>query len=474
MNNLIRKALAAKRESKHVEFKQNFDPNLPGDWCELIKDLAAIANSGGGIIVFGLDNFGTPTGESVTAIGSVDPADFANKVAKYTGLVDFEFEIHSPEKNGHKLVAFVIQPVSIPLVFQKPGTYDIGTGRQRTAFGVGTVYFRHGAKSEPGTSDDIRRVIDRQLEHIRKSWIKGIRKVVKTPHGSQIITVHPASRLSVPVLATYVRVVKDPKAIPVRLTRESSPATGAFVHEEVSEAIFDEINNVIDANRILARGRKEFFLGQPVYYRVYAERQHVRQSKEAVSFLLRNGIADFYAPALYWGVTLPEAYIVQAVADLYLYTTNRHVHYLMRIATLLGNDFSKWLYEKWREKWKGHTQPPSFYFTFKEMISKTKDTDARLVAARMSATSHVVIEGESQTVVRTILDKPDQAAALLSKACMRVFQGDNACRSVARNLDYIAYGPEIQRRAVQISKAVVKTVGERKPGDVVETRDTGM
>jgi hypothetical protein len=33
------------------------------------------------------------------------------------------------------------------------------------------VYFRHRAKSEPGTSEDIRKVIERQLEFIRKSWI---------------------------------------------------------------------------------------------------------------------------------------------------------------------------------------------------------------------------------------------------------------------------------------------------------------
>jgi len=55
MIDLIQKALTAKRESKHVEFKQGFDPGSAREWCELIKDLAAIGNSGGGIIVFGLD-----------------------------------------------------------------------------------------------------------------------------------------------------------------------------------------------------------------------------------------------------------------------------------------------------------------------------------------------------------------------------------------------------------------------------------
>jgi predicted HTH transcriptional regulator len=152
MSDLIQKALAAKRESKHLEFKQGFDPNSPGGWCELIKDIAAIANSGGGIIIFGLDSAGVPTGVSVDHLAFLDPADIGNKLAKYTGPIDLEFELRSLEKEGHVLLAVLIQPVSIPLVFQKPGTYDIGGGKQRTAFGVGTIYFRHGAKSEPGTS----------------------------------------------------------------------------------------------------------------------------------------------------------------------------------------------------------------------------------------------------------------------------------------------------------------------------------
>ena len=302
MNDLIEKALTAKRESKHVEFKQSFDPNSAGEWCELIKDLAAIANSGGGIIVFGLDNVGTPTGGMIDRITALDPADIANKLSKYTGSVDFEFEIRSLEKTGHKLAAFVMQPVLVPLVFQKPGTYDIGSGKQRTAFSMGTVYFRHGAKSEPGTSEDIRRVIERHVERIRRSWIKGVRKVVQAPHGSQIVAVHSASNRGHQLLPTTVRAVNDPTAIPIRLTRDPALASGSFVYEEVSDGIFDEINNVIDANQVLAQGRKDFFLGQPVYYRIYAERHHVRQSEEALSLLLCNGVVDFYAPALFWAV----------------------------------------------------------------------------------------------------------------------------------------------------------------------------
>jgi predicted HTH transcriptional regulator len=52
----------AARESTRVEFKEQLDPADGGDWCEVIKDIVAIANSGGGSIVLGIKNDGTPSG----------------------------------------------------------------------------------------------------------------------------------------------------------------------------------------------------------------------------------------------------------------------------------------------------------------------------------------------------------------------------------------------------------------------------
>ncbi|MGB8831594.1 MAG: ATP-binding protein, partial [Candidatus Sulfotelmatobacter sp.] len=319
MLDLVQRALAAKRESKYIEFKENFDPSSPADWCEIVKDIVAIANSGGGILIFGLDSAGRPTGSSLSALANLDSADVGNKVSKYTGPVQLEFESRELEKEGSTLHAFIVQAVSVPIVFQKPGTYDIGSGKQKTAFSVGTVYFRHGAKSEPGNSDDIRNVIERQLEFIRKSWIKGVRKVVEAPEGSQIITVRPTGGTGPSSFSPTLRGVKDPKATPVLLTRDRQKAAGVFVHEEVSEGIFDEINNVIDANRALARGQHHFFLGAPIYYRVYAERQHVVQREDDIALLHRSAVLDLYAPALFWTLSLPEAAVAETFAELYLH-----------------------------------------------------------------------------------------------------------------------------------------------------------
>jgi hypothetical protein len=101
-----------------------------------------------------------------------------------------------------------------------------------------------------------------------------------------------------------------------------------------------------------------------------------------------------------------------------------------------------------------------------------KSTDTRVLAARISPSTRVTVAGEPQVLARELLDNPDRAAALLSKACMQVFQGGSDHRAIARSLDYLAYGPQVQRRAPGIANSVIKTIGDRKPGDVVETTET--
>jgi len=47
-------------ETDDLDFKEQFDPMSRQDWCELIKDIAAIANSGGGAIIVGVKTTAPP------------------------------------------------------------------------------------------------------------------------------------------------------------------------------------------------------------------------------------------------------------------------------------------------------------------------------------------------------------------------------------------------------------------------------
>ena len=212
MSGLVDKGLKAKRESKYIDFKRSFDPSSTGEWCELIKDIIAMANSGGGVILIGLGNGGMPSKEDVQPVFHIDQATLADKIHKYTGSQFSDIDIHKRKKQGADVAVFAISGVKIPLVFKAPGTYQVSPKKQKTAFSCGTVYFRHGAKSEPGTTEDIREAIEKRVETIRREWLDGVRKVVSAPQGSTVMVTSDVVKESKSRNAMPIRIVDDPNA----------------------------------------------------------------------------------------------------------------------------------------------------------------------------------------------------------------------------------------------------------------------
>lgn len=238
---MTERALLARRESKTVDFKRSFDPTAPGEWCELVKDVVAMANSGGGYIVVGVEDNGEPAPiGAAAAMLSVDPAHLTDKVAKYTSVQFDGFGLTEAVRGTTPVAIIAISAATRPLVFDKPGTYATGDGKQKTAFGVGTLYVRHGAKSEPATSEDLARIIERSLQLLRKEWMSGVRRVVNAPTGS-----------TVSVLPGAIRQSKDPSATPIRLTTDPTAPEYRLVDPDTThpwrqKELLEEVNGLLE------------------------------------------------------------------------------------------------------------------------------------------------------------------------------------------------------------------------------------
>jgi predicted HTH transcriptional regulator len=156
-------------ESAAVDFKASFDPKSKQDWCELIKDIVAMANSGGGCIVVGVADDGAISESDVNPLLAVDPADMTNRIHSYTDLHFSAFEIIKGIRSGQAVAVINIHAARIPIVFTAHGGYA-AVGGQKAAFVKGSVYFRHGAKSEPGTTDDLK-AVNRTRVGARKGFL---------------------------------------------------------------------------------------------------------------------------------------------------------------------------------------------------------------------------------------------------------------------------------------------------------------
>src|SRR5581483_2223684 len=177
---------------------------------ELVKDLVAMANSGGGFILVGINDDGLPSGLDVSTVLRLDPAHLTDKVYRYTGEHFGGFAISDATRGDAAVAVIEVNRCDELLVFTRPGNY-MAAGKQKTAFSSGGIYFRHGAKSEPCTPSDLRRHIQGLISTERSRWLEGIRQVVEAPSGAEVAVIE-RSRRDAEGKATRVRLTNDPDA----------------------------------------------------------------------------------------------------------------------------------------------------------------------------------------------------------------------------------------------------------------------
>ncbi len=164
-NALLSRAENASRSSKRVALKAAVD------YVELVRDIAAMANSGGGVIV-------------LEGAAGADEELIHEELARYAEPEFEGFTVERLTRGGRPATAVVVEEVrNTPLVFARQGRYREPEGAEHVAFVRGGLYFRHGAKSEPATGEDVRDFIRRQLEATRTQWLANIRQAERDEEG---------------------------------------------------------------------------------------------------------------------------------------------------------------------------------------------------------------------------------------------------------------------------------------------------
>lgn len=181
----LSRAERATRSSKRVALRGSVD------YVELVRDIAAMANSGGGVVV----------------VDDVDEEQVHEALERY---VEPEFEGVSVAR-VERGAAVVVDGTPTPLVFSRGGRYRDRDGGEHVAFARGGLYFRHGAKSEPATGEDVRDFIRRQLDATRTQWLANIRQVMHAPDGAEVAVIETAER-DEEGRPTLIRLTTDPHA----------------------------------------------------------------------------------------------------------------------------------------------------------------------------------------------------------------------------------------------------------------------
>jgi hypothetical protein len=251
---LLTRANTMNSENRQLDFKGEFHSTKEG-WCGVIKDIMAMANTGGGIIVFGCHSDGKSSGVDCAHVADIDVANFTNKIFSYTGYHFGDLEVLSVRRGRDLCPVLLVGAADIPVPFTRPGEYDVtdakGKKHDKIAFHAGTIYFRHGAKSEPATRADIGSWIKRHVEQERKAMMDGVKKVVTAPSGSVVHVLPKGSKLQVSDDAVIkVKISNDADAIKVVATAVGD--THPLLRKELIRAVKRACGRTISTHDVVA------------------------------------------------------------------------------------------------------------------------------------------------------------------------------------------------------------------------------
>ena len=428
-------------ESRVLEWKATglFGPHVTiRTKYRAVKAVISFANTEGGFVLFGVDPTGKWIGLSDSERLELDPAkvtDLINGVV-FPELPVINFAQFSDRNKPFALV-HVPPSASVPHVTTRDITETDGNGKKRVVLAKHTVYYRQGAKSEAASPLQHQKIAERRNTRLRDELLRRVREVP--------IPVLAPGRVSTAASGTTItvaRLTNDSTAPVVRLSRATSPTAGVLLHEELSDGLFEEINNVLGANKLLAGATSRFMFGEEIYFRIYAERHHVQRGENR-HLLLRTALRELYGPYLFWLTGVPASAAARELVDAISKPKHPLVLGACRAVVLLGRDATAWLDALLERTYGRLSQPPEFYWTVKRMVARTALNDRRLIA--MGTTGAAAFHLPDDTVVSTsdLLASPEHAITHLSRACMQIFEGKASQRGVARQLDIAAYGAQV-------------------------------
>lgn len=215
-------------EADNLDFKK--------EWIEfpkLAKIILGMANIGGGILIFGLDEKKDGSIESVGLKKFMDKADVENKIRGYIpepleyDVADFDFSDKNlyKEINGkYQIMTIKSNAQEIPYILSK----QIEKDEQ------GIIYVRRGTKTVYANSTDVARMIDKRIkETVKASSLK------LEDHLAQLRVLYRAIHYD----------VYSSKYVPSNAFMRS--VFGLGVHEEPEESYNEFILNVISKKKMI-------------------------------------------------------------------------------------------------------------------------------------------------------------------------------------------------------------------------------
>lgn len=212
-----------KIEIAECDLKGRFDASS-GSWPRLVKDIVAMANSGGGVLVLGVDDDGTRRGLAKSLLHELDPARINAKIEPKAPGARVTVSYHELSYYKRLYGFLIVAPHDALIVFDREWTYSREPGKpDKTVIYEGVVYVRGVAETRPARQGDLARIVQRLIDTGSQQFLARIEKLAAVPLNAELVAYDPATG------GQGVRLVSKGEGHPVRIVDQAPGAVP--IHE---------------------------------------------------------------------------------------------------------------------------------------------------------------------------------------------------------------------------------------------------
>lgn len=288
-------------ESTRIEYKRDFG-DTGRDWMELLKDVVAFHNSGGGLIVFGISDEGALAGLTSSLMHHLDPANIGNKLRRKAPSARIETRYFEWSYFSKRYGVLGVTPGDRIVVFDKDGDYQKLGGRSEKAFAAGVVYARSPGMCAPASQADVDLMVERAVQAELSRRIARIDFVARIPGENPLIAVDPSNP------GAGFRLVNSTQGVPVTIVEE---ADEAMPLREVLDpsAPYGGVASEVAAAVRLWHSHPDDRASSATLYEWYLRRDEADMSF-AAEYCLLSAVSSHAFP-MYWASLLEEAELLE-------------------------------------------------------------------------------------------------------------------------------------------------------------------
>lgn len=147
-------------EHNSIDFK--------GQWIQgnqLAKEMLAIANSGGGVVIFGISENADGSIDLSGLQGLKDPANVSNEVKNYIST-DLKYELYPFSYTASEYPALEGRHYQMLVIEDTPQFIPFMAKKESDKLKTNEIYVRRGTSCEVANQDEIRALVSRRINYV--------------------------------------------------------------------------------------------------------------------------------------------------------------------------------------------------------------------------------------------------------------------------------------------------------------------